>query len=119
MNGATNAKFLPRFADTAQRITTETIVKKFLLAAAFTSAFAAGAIAQNANLPPRDPPFGKAPLTNDTVQEPAPATTRGVATTDDATKSEKPQNTRTKSAKKKNNTKKDAAKDTAPKTDTN
>jgi hypothetical protein len=44
-------------------------VKKFLLAAAFTSLFAAGAIAQN-GLSPRDPPFGKGDLSNDTMHEP-------------------------------------------------
>jgi hypothetical protein len=53
----------------ARRKTTEKIVKKFLLAAAFTSVFAAGAIAQN-GLSPRDPPFGKGDASNDTMHEP-------------------------------------------------
>jgi len=44
-------------------------VKKFLLAAAFASVFAASAIAQN-GLAPRDPPFGKGNLSNDTMHEP-------------------------------------------------
>jgi hypothetical protein len=50
----------------------ETIVKKFLLTAAFAGAFASGAIAQtpNPNLAPRDPPFGKGNPGNDTMHEP-------------------------------------------------
>lgn len=44
-------------------------MKKFLLVAAFTSVFAAGAIAQN-GLSPRDPPFGKGDVSNDTMHEP-------------------------------------------------
>ena len=56
-----------------KRKTSEKIVKKFLLAAAFTSAFSVGAIAQisNQSTPPRDPPFGKGNASNDTMHEPS------------------------------------------------
>lgn len=58
---------------TAPRKTTENIVKKFLLAVAFTSVFAAGAMAQTSSpgAPPRDPPFGKGNASNDTMHEPS------------------------------------------------
>jgi hypothetical protein len=53
----------------------ETIVKKFLLAAAFTSVFSVGAIAQTSNqsIPPRDPPYGKGNADNDTMHLPSSA----------------------------------------------
>jgi hypothetical protein len=44
-------------------------VKRFLLAVALASVFAASAIAQN-GLSPRDPPFGKGDPSNDTMHEP-------------------------------------------------
>jgi hypothetical protein len=47
------------------------MVKKLLLAVAFSTAFAAGAIAQTSYpVPPRDPPFGKGGLDNNTEREP-------------------------------------------------
>jgi len=53
----------------SKRKNSEKIVKKFLLAAAFTSVFSVGAIAQTSNqgIPPRDPPFGKGNADNDTA----------------------------------------------------
>jgi hypothetical protein len=53
----------------------ETIVRTFLLAAAFASALTAGAIAQtyDANISPRDPPFGKGNPGNDTFHQPSQA----------------------------------------------
>jgi hypothetical protein len=46
-------------------------VKKIVLAAVFAAAFAAGAIAQTSYpVPPRDPPFGKGGLDNNTEREP-------------------------------------------------
>jgi hypothetical protein len=47
-------------------------VKKFLLAIAFTSVFAAGAMAQSSGqgVTPRDPPFGRGDASNDTMHEP-------------------------------------------------
>jgi len=46
-------------------------VKKIVLAAVFAVAFAAGAIAQTSYpVPPRDPPFGKGGLDNNTEREP-------------------------------------------------
>ena len=49
----------------------EILVKKLLLAAAFSTAFAASAIAQGTYpVPPRDPPFGKGNLDNNTEREP-------------------------------------------------
>jgi hypothetical protein len=58
-----------------KRNTSEKIVKKFLLAAAFTSVFSVGAIAQTSNqgIPPRDPPFGKGNADNDTLHRPSSA----------------------------------------------
>jgi hypothetical protein len=55
-----------------QRKITETIVRTFLLAAAFASALTAGAIAQtyDPSIPPRDPPFGKGNPGNDTYNLP-------------------------------------------------
>ena len=60
------------------RTTSEKIVKKFLLAAAFISVFSVGAIAQTSNqsIPPRDPPFGKGNADNDTMR---PASSAGNA----------------------------------------
>src|SRR5580704_5398217 len=57
------------------RTTSEKIVKKLLLAAAFTSVFSIGAIAQTSNqsIPPRDPPFGKGNADNDTMRLPSSA----------------------------------------------
>jgi hypothetical protein len=50
---------------------TENIVKKILLAAVFTAAFASVAAAQTTYpIPPRDPPFGKGSLDNNTEREP-------------------------------------------------
>jgi len=47
------------------------MVKKIVLAAVFAAAFAAGAIAQTSYpVPPRDPPFGKGNLDNNTEREP-------------------------------------------------
>ena len=46
-------------------------MKKIILAVAFASVFAAGAIAQS--VPPRDPPFGKGNAGNDTMHEPSSA----------------------------------------------
>jgi hypothetical protein len=56
----------------SKRKNSEKIVKKFLLAAAFTSVFVVGAIAQTSNqsFPPRDPPFGKGNADNDTMHLP-------------------------------------------------
>jgi hypothetical protein len=53
----------------------ETIVRTFLLAAAFASALAAGAVAQtyDASISPRDPPFGKGNPGNDTMHLPSQA----------------------------------------------
>jgi hypothetical protein len=48
-------------------------VKKLVLAVAFASAFAASAIAQTSGLAPRDPPFGKGDVSNDTMNEPSSA----------------------------------------------
>jgi hypothetical protein len=46
-------------------------VKKILLAAVFAAAFATAAIAQTSYpVPPRDPPFGKGALDNNTEREP-------------------------------------------------
>ena len=58
-----------------KRNTPEKIVKKFLLAAAFTSLLSVGAIAQTSNqsIPPRDPPFGKGNADNDTMHRPSAA----------------------------------------------
>jgi hypothetical protein len=58
-----------------KRNTSEMIVKKFLLAAAFTSVFSVGAIAQTSNqsIPPRDPPYGKGNADNDTMHLPSSA----------------------------------------------
>jgi hypothetical protein len=50
---------------------TEAIVKKLLLAAALSSAFVAGAMAQTYDPSPRDPPFGKGNLSNDTFHRPS------------------------------------------------
>jgi len=52
-----------------KRNTSEKIVKKFLLAAAFTSVFSVGAIAQSS--PPRDPPYGKGNADNDSMHLPS------------------------------------------------
>jgi hypothetical protein len=50
----------------------EKLVKKLLLAAVFNAAFAAVALAQPTYpIPPRDPPFGKASLDNNTEREPS------------------------------------------------
>jgi hypothetical protein len=51
----------------------EAMMRTFLLAAAFASALAAGAIAQTADssIPPRDPPFGKGNADNDTFHQPS------------------------------------------------
>ena len=58
----------------SKRKNSEKIVKKFLLAAAFTSVFAVGAIAQTSNQSiPRDPPFGKGNADNDTMHLPGSA----------------------------------------------
>jgi hypothetical protein len=54
-----------------QRKITEAIVKKFLLAAALTSAFVTGAMAQTYDPSPRDPPFGKGNPGNDTYHLPS------------------------------------------------
>ena len=55
----------------AETTVAENLVKKLLLAAAFSTAFAASAIAQDAYpVPPRDPPFGKGSLDNSTEREP-------------------------------------------------
>jgi hypothetical protein len=49
----------------------EKLVKKLLLVAAFSAAFAASAIAQTSYpVPPRDPPFGKGNLDSNTEREP-------------------------------------------------
>jgi hypothetical protein len=58
-----------------KRNTSEKIVKKFLLAAAFTSVFSVGAIAQTSNqsIPLRDPPFGKGNADNGTMHLPSSA----------------------------------------------
>jgi hypothetical protein len=97
--------------------TTERIVKKFLLAIALTSAFAAGAIAQSdSSIPPRDPPFGKGNSGNDSMHEPNSADSRSVAS-DSTDKSEAPKSAKSKSATKhakKDNSKKDSAKQTQP-----
>ena len=60
-----------------KRKSSEKIVKKFLLAAALTSVFSVGAIAQTSNqsIPPRDPPFGKGNADNDTMHLPSSAGT--------------------------------------------
>ena len=51
---------------------TEKIVKKILLAAVFTAAFGATAIAQTgSSIPPRDPPFGKGIPDNDSMHQPS------------------------------------------------
>jgi hypothetical protein len=86
---------------------TELIVRKLLLAAAFASALTSGALAQtpDSSVPPRDPPFGKAALGNDTMHLPSSAGTRSAAV-DGASKSEAP-----KVAKTKNTTKSAAKKD--------
>src|ERR1700761_3423675 len=50
----------------------ETIVKKILLAAAFSAAFVTGAFAQtSSSVPPRDPPFGKGIPDNDSMRQPS------------------------------------------------
>jgi hypothetical protein len=52
----------------------ETIVKKILLAAAFSAAFVTGAFAQtSSSVPPRDPPFGKGIPDNDSMHQPSAA----------------------------------------------
>jgi hypothetical protein len=53
-----------------RRKITEAIVKKLLLAAALSSAFVTGAIAQSYDPSPRDPPFGKGNPGNDTYHLP-------------------------------------------------
>jgi hypothetical protein len=77
LNGGRNAvesrtSSIPRDEE-PPRETTEKIVKKFVLAVAFASAFVAGAIAQTSGLAPRDPPFGKGDASNDTMNEPSSA----------------------------------------------
>ncbi len=44
-------------------------MKKFVLAIAFASALATGAIAQTSGVAPRDPPFGKGDAGNDTMHQ--------------------------------------------------
>jgi hypothetical protein len=61
-----------RLNDVQQKIT-ETIVKRFLLAAALTAAFVTGAVAQTYDPSPRDPPFGKGNPGNDTYHRPSQA----------------------------------------------
>jgi hypothetical protein len=84
LNGGRNAvesraSSIPRDEE-PPRETTEKIVKKFVLAVAFASAFAAGAIAQTSGLAPRDPPFGKGDASNDTMNEPnSTGTTHGAS----------------------------------------
>ena len=65
----------------AQRKITEAIVKKFLLAAALTAAFATGAMAQSYDPSPRDPPFGKGNPGNDTYHLPNQTDLGGWGTT--------------------------------------
>lgn len=62
--------FVPRVTVPVQRKNTEAIVQKFLLAAALTTAFVTGAIAQTYDPSPRDPPFGKGNPGNDTYHLP-------------------------------------------------
>lgn len=51
---------------------TEKIVKKILLAVAFSAAFATSAFAQtSSSIPPRDPPFGKGIPDNDSMHQPS------------------------------------------------
>ena len=70
-------RFEPRIACFVQWKITETIVRTFLLVAAFASALTAGAIAQtyDPSIPPRDPPFGKGNADNDTFHLPSQAGT--------------------------------------------
>ena len=60
---------------------TEAIVRKILLAAALTSAFITGAVAQSYDPSPRDPPFGKGNPGNDTYHLPNQADLSGWGTT--------------------------------------
>jgi hypothetical protein len=60
---------------------TEAIVRKILLAAALTSAFITGAVAQSYDPSPRDPPFGKGNPGNDTYHLPNQADLNGWGTT--------------------------------------
>jgi hypothetical protein len=122
----------------------EKIVKKILLAAAFSAAFASAAVAQTSYpIPPRDPPFGKGSLDNNTEREPSrnsaaddnilprdPPFGKGelhndpshlpssVATQSDAAKGAK-KDARTRSALKKDSTGSGTKQDGAPKSDTN
>lgn len=58
-------------------------MKKFILAIAFASTVTASATAQTSGLAPRDPPFGKANLDNDTMHEPSSAGSAHGASTSD------------------------------------
>jgi hypothetical protein len=59
----------PALLTAVQRKITEATVKKFLLAAALSSAFITGAMAQTYDPSPRDPPFGKGNPGNDTYHQ--------------------------------------------------
>lgn len=97
-------------------------MKRIVLAALFAAAFATGAIAQTSYpVPPRDPPFGKGELRNETAHLPSSATTQGKASDTgkgEVQKSAKSKDARNKSALKKDNTKNGAKPDSAPKSDT-
>jgi hypothetical protein len=119
------------------------MVKKLLLAVAFSTAFAASAIAQSSYpVPPRDPPFGKGNLDNATEREPNrnggadenipprdPPFGKGELRNEPehlpssaVTQSELPKSAKkeakTRSAQKKDNAKTGNKPDSAPKTDT-
>ena len=124
-------------------------MKKLLLTVAFSALFGASAIAQNSypvpprdppfgkgnldnnterepnrnggaddNIPPRDPPFGKGELRNEPEHLPSSAVTQSELPKSELPKSAKKE-ARTKSALKKDSTKGGTKPDSAPKTDTN
>lgn len=122
-------------------------MKKILLAAAFSAAFASAAVAQTSYpIPPRDPPFGKGSLDNNTEREPSrnsaaddnilprdppfgkgelrndPSHLPSSATTQGKTgdgPGARSRDARTRSALKKDSTGSGAKQDGAPKSDTN